>query len=146
MSEAAANAVYSAEVIVRRLRKCLRTMALPLCPGWVGGTKSRKVRRLFGWVRAVTKEREHPPNRRRITSAISFFTDCAQIQPIVLLWQFLSVILTAVLLYGGNYKRPIIIGRLWVFLHGVKITKGRFSVRTSSRSRQVRNSKSEECH
>lgn len=77
------------------------------------------------------------PTLCRVTFRDKFFMDCAQIQPLVLLWQFLSVILTAVLLYGGNYKRPINIGRLWVFLHGVKITKGRSLVRTSCHSHQV---------
>lgn len=78
------------------------------------------------------------PSFCRATFRDKFFTNCVQIQPLVQILGFFSVILTAVLLYGGNYKRPINIGRLWVFLHVVKITKGRFLVRTSARSLRVR--------
>lgn len=100
--------------------------------GWVGRNSGRYDRE-----RGLGTQCQ-APTLCRTTFRYKFFIDCAQIQPLVLLWQFLSVILTAVLLYGGNYKRPINIGRLWVFLHGVKITKGRCSVRTSSRSLRVR--------
>ena len=99
--------------------------------GWVGRNRGRYDRK-----RGLGTQCQ-APTFCRTTFRDKFFTDCAQIQPLVLLWQFLSVILTAVLLYGGNYKRPINIGRLWVFLHGVKITKGRCSVRTSSRFLRV---------